>query len=154
MIRMALNADLDRILDLLGQINDIHSGGRPDLFKKGTTKYDKGQLKELIADPSCAVFVFDDGKIEGYAICRVCAAEDGRLLNPIKTLYLDDLCVDKRSRGKGVGSKLFDRAVEYAKETGCHNLTLHAWELNPAAKKFYEKRGMAVQYTCFEKIVE
>ena len=34
----------------------------------------------------------------------------------IKTLYLDDLCVDEACRGKHVGKALYERVLAFAKE--------------------------------------
>ena len=64
------------------------------------------------------------------------------MLTDIKTLYIDDLCVDERIRGKGIGRKLYAAAVALAKETGCYNVTLNVWSCNPTAQRFYESLGM------------
>ena len=40
-----------------------------------------------------------------------------------KTLYIDDLCVDENIRGQHIGRRLYEYVKQYAKETGCYNLT-------------------------------
>lgn len=67
------------------------------------------------------------------------------VLSPIKSLYIDDLCVNENCRGKHIGTKLFDFVKDYAREIGCYNVTLNVWACNPGALKFYEKCGMQVQ---------
>ncbi len=44
-------------------------------------------------------------------------------------------------RGQGVGSALVERAIEYAREQGCHKIALQHWPHNTAARALYEKYG-------------
>ena len=47
-IRRAEEKDIPRILELLGQVLQIHADIRPDIFIPGTTKYTAGELAELL----------------------------------------------------------------------------------------------------------
>ena len=60
----------------------------------------------------------------------------------MKTLYLDDLCVDEAYRGRHVGTALYEAVLALAKESGCDRVTLNVWSLNDSAMRFYEKCGM------------
>ena len=60
------------------------------------------------------------------------------ILTDIKTLYIDDICVDEKARGQGVGRTLYDAVIAFAKESGCYNVTLNVWTCNEGALKFYE----------------
>ena len=44
-------------------------------------------------------------------------------------------------RGEGIGSALLERAIEYAREQGCHKMALQHWPHNEAARALYEKYG-------------
>ena len=72
------------------------------------------------------------------------------LLQDIKTLYIDDICVDETARGKHVGKALYEYVRDYAKSIGCNNITLNVWEGNEAAISFYKNMGMKVQKTGME----
>ena len=72
---------------------------------------------------------------------------------PLSTLYIDDICVDENARGKHIGSKLFEYVKEFARDKGCHNITLHVWECNPRAASFYKTLGMEPQYTSMELLL-
>ena len=85
----------------------------------------------------------------GYAFCAIQSQGSGSL-QPIRTLYLDDLCVDEGARGLHIGTALFDYVKAFAREQGCHNVTLHVWECNPGARAFYESLGLLPQYTSME----
>ncbi len=142
-------------MELLFQVNLIHHNGRPDLFKYGTAKYDENQLKEIFANESTPVFVATDEEDEvlGYAFCIIQQHVDDNILTDIKTLYLDDLCVDEKSRGKHVGTQLIEYVYEYAKRINCYNLTLNVWNLNRNAFDFYKRFGMQPLKTYLEKII-
>ena len=146
--------DINAILNLLKQVNLIHHNGRPDIFNIGT-KYTYEQLVEIIDDDNCSILVANDnGKIKGYAFCIYQENKNDNILTDIKTLYLDDLCVDENYRGKHIGKKLYDAVLELAKEKHCYNVTLNVWHLNESALKFYEKCGMKPLKICMEKIMD
>ncbi len=152
-IRKAEERDIPRVLALLEQVNKIHHEGRPDLFNLAT-KYSDEDLKGIFSDEKTPVFVFEeDCTVQGYIFCVLKETKGDRLLADIKTLYIDDLCVDAAARRKHVGQKLYEHVLSYAKSIGCYNVTLNVWALNPAAQAFYEKMGMKAQKVCMEKIL-
>ena len=153
MIRKAEKRDVGRIIELLHQVNMVHHVIRPDLFKPYTTKYDEQALEELLSDGNKPIFVFDDGVVQGYAFCQVTEVKDDQLLQDIKTLYIDDICVDETARGKHVGKALYDYVHDYALSIGCYNITLNVWEGNEPAICFYRNMGMQVQKTTMETIL-
>ena len=154
-IRRACAGDLERVKCLLDQVNLVHHFGRPDIFKKAR-KYSDAEILEIFEDGRRPVFVAADGddKVTGYAFCELIEHKDEQMLADIRTLYLDDLCVDESMRGKGIGRQLFEHVSRYAKSIGCHNVTLNVWALNPAACAFYESLGMKVLKYGMEKIID
>jgi ribosomal protein S18 acetylase RimI-like enzyme len=150
MIRKAKKDDIKRIIELLHQVNMVHHVIRPDLFRPHTTKYNEQELEAMLNDESKPVFVFDDGEVQGYAFCQVSEIRNNQLLEDIKTLYIDDICVDENARGKHVGKALYEYVRDYAKSIGCNNITLNVWEGNEPALRFYRNMGMQVQKTTME----
>lgn len=124
-IRRAKEQDMDGINKLLLQVCLVHHKGRPDLFKYGAKKYTDDELKAIIQDDSRPIFtaVDEDGNILGYAFCVFMQHIGDNILTNIKTLYIDDLCVDETLRGKHIGSQLYHYVLSYAKEAGCYNVT-------------------------------
>lgn len=154
MIRKAELKDVKGLIALLYQVDDVHNKIRPDLFKGGTTKYDERELAAILADDNNPIFVFDDdGKILGHAFCQITEVHGHKLLQDVKTLYIDDICVDEAARGKHVGQALYEYVRDYAKTIGCYNITLNVWEGNDAAVSFYRSMGMRVQKTGMETIL-
>ena len=153
-IRRAERRDIGGLMALLYQVGGVHHDLRPDLFKGGTTKYDEEELATVVADDSKPVFVCDEGgRIVGHAFCQVSQVQGHRLLEDMKTLYVDDICVDEAARGHHVGRALYNYVREYARTTGCHNITLNVWEGNDAALAFYRSMGMQVQKTGMEEVL-
>ena len=154
MIRRAAPGDIPALMHLLEQVNLVHHLGRPDLFRLGT-KYGPGELEALLADPLRPVFVWEeDGQILGHAFCviREPVPED-RLLVPVRTLYIDDVCVDAAARKRGIGRALCRHVLDYARSLGCHNVTLNVWDCNPEAERFYRNLGFKPQKICLEEIL-
>ena len=126
MIRQALEKDVEKIGKLMYQIHKVHSDGRPDLFVVGDRKLSDDELKNLI---------------EEYE------------MRPV-FVYIDDFCVDESARGQQIGTKLYNFVTEVAKNNGCQSITLHVWNFNEGAKKFYEKIGFKPLKILMERKLE
>ena len=153
MIRRAGKEDIQRIIELLHQVNMVHHVLRPDLFKPHTTKYNEQELKSMLSDDTKPIFVYIDEDVLGYAFCQITEVRGNQLLEDIKTLYIDDICVDEHARGRHVGKALYEYVRNYAKAIGCNNITLNVWEGNEPAWRFYKNMGMQVQKTTMEIIL-
>jgi GNAT superfamily N-acetyltransferase len=142
------------MMALLGQVNLVHHQGRPDIFKLGT-KYSADELEEILSDESRPILVSVDERdeVQGYAFCIYQQHVGSRLLTDVKTLYIDDLCVDESLRGKHVGRSLYEAARALVRETGCYNLTLNVWSCNESAMRFYEACGLKPQKVGMEEIL-
>ena len=153
-IRLANEADIPRLEDLLYQVHGLHAEGRPDIFIPGCKKYTSDQLREILSDPvNTPVFVaITDEVLVGYCFC-IRQVQTAASMQKISTLYIDDLCVDAAMRGQGFGKVLYDHAVEYARANGYYNLTLNVWACNPSAMRFYEKCGLTVQKVGMELVL-
>ncbi|MBQ8184397.1 MAG: GNAT family N-acetyltransferase, partial [Lachnospiraceae bacterium] len=129
--------------------------GRPDLFKANAKKYTDAELAEIIADNARPIFVGTDeaGEVLGYAFCVFQQHIGNNILTDIRTLYIDDLCVDETRRGMHIGKQLYEYVLAFAKAQGCYNLTLNVWSCNESAMRFYEKCGLVPQKIGMEKIL-
>ena len=154
-IRRARECDMKDINRLMVQVNMVHHQGRPDLFRAGKKKYTDEQLRELIHDDSRPIFVAvdDQERVLGYAFCIFQQHLDDNILTDIRTLYIDDLCVDETIRGQHIGKSLYEAVLAFARESGCYNVTLNVWTLNEGAMKFYEKCGLKPQKVGMETIL-
>ena len=154
MIRRAKEKDIPKIGDLLSQVCLVHHRGRPDIFRVGR-KYADDQLREMLDDAERPILVAVDERDEvlGYCFCMYQQHDGSGALTDIKTLYIDDLCVDEPLRGAHIGKALYEAAVALARESGCYNLTLNVWSCNPSALRFYEAQGLLPQKIGMELIL-
>ena len=153
MIRKAEKKDIPSIIELLHQVDMVHHMIRPDLFKPNTTKYNEQELEDLLGNDSKPIFVYDNGEVLCHAFCMITEVKKDKLLQSIKTLYIDDICVNEKARGKHVGKALFEYVLDYAQSIGCNNITLNVWEGNVTALCFYRNMGMKIQKTTMEIIL-
>ena len=146
-IRFAESRDIPGLIRLLLQVGQVHHEIRPDLFRGGAQKYDEAALEELLKDPSRPILAAldDRERMLGYAFCILQETAGDPVLADRKVLYIDDLCVDEVCRGQGVATQLYDRVCAYARELGCHAVTLNVWCGNDSAMRFYEARGLKPQ---------
>lgn len=155
LIRRATADDIPGLVRLLEQVLAVHHNGRPDLFKSGVRKYTDGELTALLADDTRPVFaaVDDNDYMLGYAFCVFQQHLNNNILTDIRTLYIDDLCVDENCRGQHIGARLYEYVLNYARESGCYNVTLNVWSLNKSAMAFYKKMGLKPQKIGMETIL-
>ena len=157
-IRRATPADMPGINKLLHQVLMVHHNGRPDLFKPNAKKYTDGELAQIIGDDKTPIFVAVEenaptGEILGYAFCIFQQHIGNNILTDVKTLYIDDLCVDENKRGLHIGKQLYEYVLVFAKQQECYNVTLNVWSCNESAMRFYEKCGLLPQKIGMEKIL-
>ncbi len=154
-IQRATEEHIDDLNRLLRQVLSVHHKGRPDLFLPDAKKYTDCELKELLSDDLRPVFAAfgDKGEMLGYCFCIIKQHKNHNILTDVKTLYIDDLCVDESCRGQHIGKRLLEHVFCYAKSIGCYNVTLNVWAFNESAKKFYEACGFKPQKYEMETIL-
>ena len=154
-IRRAQVKDIPGINHLLCQVLMVHHQGRPDLFKPEAKKYTDEELLAIITDDSRPIFVGVDeqDKILGYAFCMFQQNIDHNILTDVKSLYIDDLCVEEAMRGQHIGQQIYEYVLAFARESGCYNVTLNVWSCNENAMRFYERCGLLPQKIGMEKIL-
>ena len=150
-IRRIQKEDRKQIILLLEQVSRLHIERRADIFKTKTYEvFDKYAL-EIISNKEKITFVAEqDNKILGIIILKIKEVKNHINLKDSKTLWVDELCVNKENRGEGIGKQLINKAKEIAKELKCIRLELNCWEMNKEAIAFYEKLGMQTQRRIME----
>ena len=154
-IRKAQEKDISRIIELLGQVLQIHAEIRPYIFIPDTTKYTEQELAALLKDEKKPIYVAvnEEDVCMGYAFCQMKEQPFSNNMVQFQSLFIDDLCVDRFARGQHIGESLFDYVKQEAKRMGCYEVTLNVWAGNTSAEKFYEKMGMKTKERQLEYIL-
>lgn len=156
LVRKAVREDIPAILRLLSQVLEVHAAIRPDLFVSGTVKYNADELAVIIDDEKTPVFVAqgDNGDILGHAFVVMSVNTSQNMPIGMKSMYIDDICVDENARRMNVGTALYQHCIAYAKQAGCHDVSLNVWEGNESADKFYRSIGLKPRKTTLECILD
>ena len=142
----------DRIADVnkanqpfsvIGKIVPHYENGQwtytEELFPEPKEKYyldDDEDWNAYIGSPDKAIFLcYEDGEAAGQIILR-------RDWNHYA--FIADISVAAAFRGCGVGTRLMNRAVEWAKEQKLDGLALETQDNNLLACRFYAKFGMEI----------
>jgi GNAT superfamily N-acetyltransferase len=132
-IDFATAADLPHLADLLAELFALESDFVPERDKQ------LRGLRLILDNPDLGrLFVLRvDGKVAGMAnaLVTVSTAEGGRVL------LLEDVIVSREHRGGGLGRKLVEHVLEWAKRQGMTRVTLLADRDNAPALDFYRRLG-------------
>ena len=153
-VRRATGKDAEAIAGLLTEVGQVHSDGRPDIYRRHITKHTARSAEAMIDGGMYVVYVAEcDGNTVGELICKVMERKGDEFYRPRKWLYIDDLCVDDASRGSDAAPLLMGAAEEFARQHGCDSVELNCWAFNKRAMHFYEKMGYTPQKTEYEKLL-
>jgi|LSQX01.2.fsa_nt_gb GNAT superfamily N-acetyltransferase len=125
----AEEADYPQIVDLFREFAEFEK-----LPERMTNSVDRMiKEKEFF---NCFVAVTTDDRIIGYATYFFCYYTWTG-----KSLYMDDLYVQQEYRANGIGTKLINRVIEFAKDSKCHKLRWQVSNWNKPAIDFYKSIG-------------
>ncbi len=145
--RRARPEDIPALCDLLEDLFTIESDFAPDVEKQVKA------LSMLLTDPSDSSLVLVavmEGKVIGMVSVQtlVSTAEGG------KVGLVEDMIVDRQFRGRGIGTLLLNRAVEWGRDRKLKRLQLLADRENMPAVDFYANNGWtATKLGCFRMLL-
>lgn len=131
-IRRAEEADFQQILDLFKEFAVFEN--HPDRMINTLDRTIRE--KDFI---NCFVAETIDQRIIGYATCFF------TYYTWIgKCLYMDDLYVKPEFRAQGIGKRLLNSVIEFAKSSHCHKLRWQVSKWNNPAIGFYQSIGATI----------
>jgi GNAT superfamily N-acetyltransferase len=135
-IRAATPADVDTILDLIGQLAVYE---KLEHMVTGS----RAMLRDNLfgANPSCeCILAEDDGVPVGFALTFTTFSTF--LCKP--GLYLEDLFVVPAARGKGAGKALLKHLAGLARARGCGRFEWRVLDWNTPSIRFYQSLGASI----------
>lgn len=129
-IRTAVKADCSRLLELIKELAVYEKA--PDEVTVSLEEFEHAGFGD---NPVWKAFVAEEnGIIQGFGLyyIRYSTWKGCRM-------YLEDLLVTEKMRGKGLGKMIFDRLIEEVKEKNFKGMTWQVLDWNDPAINFYEK---------------
>lgn len=134
-IRRAVREDCARLMELVHELAVYEKAP-----EEVTVSLDHFIESGFGPNPVWWAFVAEaDGNVEGFALYYVrYSTWKGQ------RLYLEDLIVTEKMRGKGLGKMLFDRLIEEMKEKQFSGMVWQVLDWNTPAIEFYKRYGAAI----------
>lgn len=129
-IRRAVEEDCPRLLELIHELAVYEKAPN-----EVTVTLDHFQESGFGKKPVWWSFVAEiDGRVVAFALYYIrYSTWKGQ------AMYLEDILVTEKMRGKGIGKLLFDRIIEEAKEKKFNRIIWQVLEWNEPAINFYKK---------------
>lgn len=148
-IRDMESKDYPEIDRLMKELHELHVKGRPDLYTELEHPYSREEFEKIVSNPEIIAILAEEKSVV-IGLCIGTLRKKSGMVET-KTMYIEDLIVDRNFRGKGIASQLYEEMEERGRNTGAKRLDLMVWEFNSDAKRFYEKQGMRPQRYIYEK---
>ena len=98
-------------------------------------------LAELKTSGSAFYTIFEDDVLMGYVKINEFDAQTD--IKDPAALEIERIYVKKEFKGKRIGTKLMEFAIEQARQKGKTYVWLGVWEKNTSALEFYKKHGFS-----------
>ena len=144
LIREVKDTDISKgLLNVFIEGFRYHYNGRPDIFSNKSDEELKEDLINSIMNENIMVLE-DKDRIVGYIQYEIREKH-------AKTMWVDQLVIDKQCQKKGYGKLLLDKVIELAKQENCERIELECWAFNDNAVGMYNHIGFSEQRVKLEK---
>lgn len=142
MVRLAKEEDLEQLNALRKQVYDLHALGEPSIFNEQFSDELRAHVYTIWNDPEQDIIVSErKGRIVGFAVLHHIHMPESPFMKEMDYLDIEEFCVDKSWRRRGVGTEMIAYIRDYALEHAIHRIELSVWTFNDAAIKLYESMG-------------
>jgi ribosomal protein S18 acetylase RimI-like enzyme len=142
-IREATKHDVRAVRLLYSYVQEHHSIGLPQLFKKPTPDADPGwSISDYLRHRgSFIALYFDEEEAVGYVAARRVDRREDTVRFAQSTLYIDQIGIAPAFRRHGYGRALIDYVKARAAAAGNVTVSLDVWSFNDRARAFFQSCG-------------
>jgi GNAT superfamily N-acetyltransferase len=131
-VRQITERDFEAVSRLLEEL------GRPKITPETMNATGEVFSRHLAASDTASLIVERGGQAVGFLSLHF----RDRLNEATPDAWIPDLVVTEGEHGSGAAVMLFNRAVELARDRGCHRLVLESGHHRKRAHRFYQREGM------------
>lgn len=143
MLELATRKDRSAVNRLARQVHELHVSWRPDLYTMPDELFPEALFSELVKSRELYVAKLDR-TVVGFAWVRIRTSEGVGLVTR-KVMLINQVCVDKALRNRGIGTRIMEELRVLARAFGCTDLQLSVYPQNDEAVSFYQKCGFMIQ---------
>ncbi len=142
-IRPAAASDYDQLCELFEEVDALHRGARPNIFRKpdGPPR-SMERVSNLINGPASTILVAEDGGILlGLAVVVEQPASSNPLHVPRRVVEIVTIVVRKSARRQGIGKSLIGASLAWAEKRGADHVEISVHAFNEDALRVYAAAG-------------
>jgi len=132
---------IEELTDFSAQALDAINGLLPQLSPSAVA-LDESDLRNIVDSESTKLFLaIDEDGVFGMLSLVLFRIPTGR------KAWVEDVVVDEKARGRGVGKLLTEHAIQVAREHGAHSVDLTSRPSREAANALYQRVGFEQRET-------
>ncbi len=138
-------ATLEDVLVIVQMIANDKLGEKRENYQNPLPKEYLEAFENINIDPNQELIVIEDHNLEVIGTMQLTFIQYLTYQGGIRT-QIEAVRIREDQRGKGIGQKMFEWAIDRAKQKGAHVLQLTTDKKRPDAIKFYEKLGFKASH--------
>jgi len=141
-IKILRTVDTDILAKLNHDVQEIHNNIEPELFKPYEEENMKQFYDELLKDESISAYIaYCDESVAGYMLISKKDYAENSIKNGYSVIHIEQICVEEKFKGKGIGKEFVDFAKEHAKKLDISRLEMNYWSKNKNSGEFFRSQG-------------
>lgn len=125
------------------KLDQYHQQVHPEIVKP-TTKISRSKkwFEKILKDKKQFLLLgYEKNHPIGFIHFKIVSAKPHPVLYNHRHIYLYDIFIDNKYRGKKYGKHLFNEMLNFAKKNRVNQIWLNVWSFNKSAISFYSKLG-------------
>lgn len=146
--------DFESFNNLMMELHSNHANNRADIYQKieKTSNIKAWDFEASLQNDNCILLGAElNSNLVGICVMTIHQPSKSPCIVPRVRGYIEDICVHKDLRHKGIGTALYKEVVQRARKIGAESVELMVWEFNKEAISFYKSLGMSIQSYIMEQ---
>lgn len=141
-IKIEETKDAELLSILNCDVQSIHNEIEPSIFKPYSKENMRNHFEEALKEENTYAFVaYYEDCPAGYILISKKDTSETHYYYNLSTVYIDQICVEKSFKGKGIGKALIDFIKNFASENKIKRIALDFWYKNDNAGNFFRSQG-------------
>ena len=138
-IRSPKQQDYDRFSNIMDQVQLLHVGWRPDVYKPASPLITMDMFEAILKDGNWYVAEADGVVVGILELMKRHVESPAQVTKDV--LFISTMAIDEKYRGKGIGHLFFEKVKQLKQEKGYDTIELQVNAKNRLAYEMYRKYG-------------